>query len=49
MQIGVSRSSMELGTEFEHSFVRHMPFSTLLLLTVAGKGLPFLTWYFFPG
>lgn len=26
MQIGVSRSSVELGTAFAHSFAKHMPF-----------------------
>lgn len=46
MQIGVSRSSVELGTAFAHSFARHMPFSMLLLLTVVGKRLPFFTEYF---
>lgn len=49
MQIGVSRSSMELGTASEHSFVRHVPVSMLLLLTAAGKGLPFLTQCLFLG
>lgn len=46
MQIGVSGSSMELGTALARSFARHMPFSTLLLSTVVGKGLPFFTEYF---
>lgn len=46
MQIGVSRSSVELGTALAHSFSRHMSFSMLLLLIVVGKGLTFFTDYF---
>lgn len=50
MQLGVSRSQVELGRTFLQSFVWHMPCSVSLLLAGAGEGLPVLTdFYFFPG